>query len=377
MNTLSPDLDNGARQAALLTVRQMAEADRLSVVAGVSSFELMSNAGAAVAHEIQRRWTPRPLLVLCGPGNNGGDGFVCAYRLAQAGWPVRVAMWGSRAALKGEAGQHAQRWPGEVQALSPAVLEGAELIVDAVFGAGLARALEGQVLDTLAAAGRGTVPIVAVDTPSGVMGDSGESLGAVAAVLTVTFFRKKPGHLLLPGRDLCGEVIVADIGTPEAVLDAIVPQAFENHPGLWLPDLPRAGLDTVAGHPPVVAADATQVLTLHESEFRRMFDFVGDKLTRTRAAAQHGSAVVVHRGSDTVIACPDGRAVIHCSVPSAATGELLGGIIRWLRTQGMPVFPAAAAGVWLHDVAAAEFGPGLLAKEVPNLLPGLLRRLYG
>ena len=381
MNTLSPDLDNGARQAALLTVHQMAEADRLSVVAGVSSFELMSNAGAAVAREIERRWTPRPLLVLCGPGNNGGDGFVSAYRLAQAGWPVRVAMWGSRAALKGEAWQHAQRWQGEVQALSPAALEGAELIVDAVFGAGLARALEGQVLDTLAAAGRGKAPIVSVDTPSGVMGDTGESLGAVAAALTVTFFRKKPGHLLLPGRDLCGEVIVADIGTPEAVLDAIVPQAFENNPALWRSDLPRAGLDTVeqtfAATPAIIAADAMQVLTLHEGEFLRMFDFVGDKLTRTRAAAQRCSAVVVHRGSDTVIARPDGRAVIHCSVPSAGTGDLLGDIVLWLLTQGMPAFSAAAAGVWLHDAAGAEFGPGLRAKEVPNLLPGLLRRLYG
>jgi hydroxyethylthiazole kinase-like uncharacterized protein yjeF len=171
MNTL----EAGWRQNALLTVREMAQADRLSVLAGVSSFELMGNAGAAVAREIERRWTPRPLVVLCGPGNNGGDGFVTAHRLAEAGWPVRVAMWGDPNALKGEAAPRAAL-AGQVQALSPAVLDGAQLIVDALFGAGLSRALEG-VLDTLAAAGRGQAPIIAIDTPSGVMGDTGEALG--------------------------------------------------------------------------------------------------------------------------------------------------------------------------------------------------------
>jgi len=244
MNMLNPEYVLTSRQTALLTVRQMADADRLSVAAGVSSFELMANAGAAVAHEIERHWTPRPVLVLCGPGNNGGDGFVTAHLLAEAGWPVRVAMLGSRFSLKDEAGQHAQRWIGEVEALSSSVLEGAELIVDALFGAGLSRPLEGQALETLAAASHGTVPIVAIDTPSGVMGDTGEALGAVPAVLTVTFYRKKPGHLLLPGRDLCGEVIVADIGTPKALIDAIAPQTFENHPALWLANLPRAKADT-------------------------------------------------------------------------------------------------------------------------------------
>lgn len=244
MNRLNSESELSGCQTALLTVRQMAEADRLSVAAGVSSFELMGNAGAAVAREIECRWTPRPLLVLCGPGNNGGDGFVVAHLLAEAGWPVRVAMLGSRVNLHAEARQHAQRWGGEVEALSPSVLGGAELVVDALFGAGLSRPLEGRALDTLAAVGRGCVPIVAIDTPSGVMGDTGEALGAVKAVLTVTFFRKKPGHLLLPGRDLCGEVVVADIGTPKSVLDVIAPLAFENHPALWLADLPRVHADS-------------------------------------------------------------------------------------------------------------------------------------
>ena len=192
-----------------------------------------------MAREIRRRWKVRPVIVLCGPGNNGGDGFVAARHLVEARWPVRIALLGPRDHLAGEARHHAERWRSAVEPLAPVVLDGAELVVDAIFGAGLSRALEGQAAETLAAAACGEAPIVAVDVPSGVMGDTGETLGAVAAVLTVTFFRKKPGHLLLPGRSLCGEVVVTDIGTPPSVLEKIVPNTFENNPALWLSVLPR------------------------------------------------------------------------------------------------------------------------------------------
>jgi NAD(P)H-hydrate epimerase len=176
------------------------------------------------------------------PDNNGGDGFVAARHLVEAGWPVHIALLGPRDHLAGEARHHAERWRMAVEPLAPAVLGGAELVVDAIFGAGLSRALDGPAAETLSAAtGRG-LPIVAVDVPSGVMGDTGETLGAVAAVLTVTYFRKKPGHLMLPGRLLCGEVIVADIGTPPSVLEKIVPNTFENDPALWLSVLPRPAL---------------------------------------------------------------------------------------------------------------------------------------
>jgi hydroxyethylthiazole kinase-like uncharacterized protein yjeF len=178
--------------AALLTVRQMAEADRLSIAAGVSEFELMANAGACVADAIMARWPVRPLLVLCGPGNNGGDGFVAAQRLADAGWPVRVGMLGGRRDSKGSAHRHAERWHGHVEALDIPVLEGAELIVDALFGAGLSRPLSGLVRDTLAAAAAGTATIIAIDMPSGVMGDTGEVIGAVPMALTITFSARSP-----------------------------------------------------------------------------------------------------------------------------------------------------------------------------------------
>ena len=217
-------------QTALLDTRQMSDADRLSVEAGVSAFDLMAHAGAAVAQAIIARWTSRPVLVLCGPGNNGGDGFVTARQLVEAGWPVRVAMLGARDDLHGEAHRHAERWQGQVEALAPTVLEGAELIVDALFGAGLSRALTGAALDTLTAADAGRAPMVAIDVPSGVMGDTGVVLGAARAALTVTFFRKKPGHLLLPARDLCGELVVADIGTPASVNARVTRATEPNRP---------------------------------------------------------------------------------------------------------------------------------------------------
>jgi ADP-dependent NAD(P)H-hydrate dehydratase / NAD(P)H-hydrate epimerase len=480
---------------ALLDLRQMKEVDRLAVAAGTLTVELMENAGNAVAREIEQRWSARPSIVLCGPGNNGGDGFVTARKLAEAGWPVRIALLDSRGRLTGEAGHHAQRWRGTVEPLTPGVLDGAELVVDAIFGAGLSGALAGPAAETLAAAAAKRLPIVAIDVPSGLMGDTGEALGAVAAVLTVTFFRKRPGHLLLPGRPLCGEVVVADIGIPSAVLEQTFPNTFENDPRLWMSDLPLtrvdgnkysrghalisggypvtgaarmaaraaaragAGLTTVAvprvalpiyaaaltsimvrsleapadfdrllddprfsalligpgagtgeetrdrvlamlgsGRPTLLDADAITafqsdpaaldrairgpcVLTPHDGEFRRLFDPSGDKLTRTRAAARRSGAVIVLKGSDTVIAAPDGRAIINSNAPptlaTAGSGDVLSGIVLGLMAQAMDPFLAAAAAVWLHGAAAAEFGPGLIAEDLPDLLPRVFRRLNG
>jgi NAD(P)H-hydrate epimerase len=455
----------------------------------------MENAGDAVVGEIGRRWSPRPVIVLCGPGNNGGDGFVAARRLAEAGWPVRIALLGQRDHLSGEAAYHAGLWLGDVEPMAPAALKDAQLVVDAVFGAGLSRPLQGPALETLAAAGERKLTLVAVDIPSGVMGDTGEAFGAVAAVLTVTCFRKKPAHLILPGRALCGEVVVADIGTPATVLEQIAPNTFQNAPVLWLSDLPRAqddgnkytrghalisggypltgaarmaaraagrigaGLTTIAvpeialgvygsaltsimvhplakasdfdrllddarvsafligpgagvsaetharalaylatGRATVLDADAITgfrddptaldraivgpcVLTPHDGEFARVFDPHGDKLTRTRAAARRSGAIIVLKGSDTVIASPDGRAIINANAPStlatAGAGDVLSGIVLGLLAQGMDPFLAAAAAVWLHGAAAVEFGPGLMAEDLPDLLPTVLGELFG
>lgn len=482
-------------QTALLSCRQMGEAEGLAIAAGTPAATLMDNAGAAVAREIQRRWTSRPVTVLCGPGNNGGDGFAAARRLADAGWPLRVALLGARGRLTGPAGHHAQLWPGPVEPLAPPALDGAALVIDALFGAGLNRALAGPAADTLAAAARSGLPLIAIDVPSGLMGDTGEDRGAAQAALTVTFFRKKPGHALLPGRLLCGEIVVAGIGIAPDALNETALTTFENDPLLWLPDLPRpslggnkytrghaliyggypmtgaarlaaraaartgAGLVTVAvpqialpvyaaaltsimvaplaapddlsrlladrrlsglmigpgagvgaqtrayalamlktGRPTLLDADAITsfagdpaaldsaitgpcVLTPHDGEFARLFDAGGDKLARARAAAQRCAAVIVLKGADTVIAAPDGRAIINTNAPpdlaTAGSGDALAGMTIGLLAQGMPPFLAAAAAVWLHGAAAARFGPGLIADDLPDLLPGVLRQLFG
>jgi hydroxyethylthiazole kinase-like uncharacterized protein yjeF len=482
-----------AAEAALLSVAQMTAADRAAVALGVPGVLLMQNAGAAVVREVVRRWSPRPVTVLCGPGNNGGDGFVAALALAQLGWPVRVALLGEREALRGDARHHAMRWTGGIEALTPAAVEGAALVVDAVFGSGLRRPLDGQVLAALAAVTQRRVPLIAVDVPSGVMGDTGESVGAASAACTVTFARKKPGHVLLPGRALCGDVVVADIGFPADVFDSLSIDTWENEADLWREVLPRAasagnkytrghalvcggypltgaarmaaraaaragaGLTTIAvpeiafavyaaaltsimvqplaregglgllladprysafligpgagvndvtrgmalellatARPTLLDADAITVLasradeltrairgpcvmTPHDGEFARVFDPQGDKLTRARRAARQSGAVIVLKGADTVVAAPDGRAVVNTNAPAtlatAGSGDVLGGLILGLLAQGMDAFWAAAAGVWMHGAAAAAFGPGLIAEDLPDLLPAVLRRL--
>ena len=483
---------------ALLTTKEMGLADHLTVESGISSTELMENAGRPVALAIMQRWTRRPVLVLCGPGSNGGDGFVAARHLAQAGWPVRIALLIPREQLHGDAAHHAARWRGPVEALTPATLDGAELLVDAIFGAGLSRPLEGAAAETLAVAAARKMTVVAVDVPSGLMGDTGANVGAISAALTVTCFRKKPGHVLEPGRSLCGELIVADIGTPESVFAQVTPDCFENDPVLWMRALPTlkaegnkygrghalvwggwpttgaarmaalsaarigAGLTTVAvpevalpvyataltsvmvspvakaedllkllddvrytglligpgagigqetrtrvvamlktHRATVLDADALSsfkddpkslfgaihshcVLTPHEGEFTRLFgsviDVHSDKLSRARAAARVSGAVILLKGSDTVIAAPDGRAIINGNAPptlaTGGAGDVLGGMVLGLMTQGMDPFLAAAAAVWMHGAAASRFGPGLLAEDLPDLLPGVLLALH-
>lgn len=483
----------------LLTVSEMYRADALAIAGGVPGPALMEAAGAAVVRAILDRWAPHPTAVLCGPGNNGGDGFVIARLLLEAGWPVRLALLGARSDLRGDAAVAAERWTGPIEAVDPHLLTGNPLVIDALFGAGLARPLDGMARRIVEAMDGLTV--VAVDVPSGVQGDSGQVLGAAPrAALTVTFFRRKPGHLLLPGRLLCGEVLVAGIGIPDRVLDEIRPRTFVNHPDQWRRQFPwpqadghkyarghavvlgggrmtgaarlasiaalraGAGLATVACPPeafPIYAAGSPSViispvaddaefaelledgrksavllgpgagigvhtrarvlaalaggkacvldadaltsfaeypadlldrlnrrclLTPHEGEFVRLFAAEpgtggSDKLARARAAAARTGAVVLLKGADTVVAAPDGRAAINVNAPpelaTAGSGDVLAGIALGLIAQGMEAFEAACAAAWLHGEAAAAHGPGLIAEDLPGLLPGVLRRLKG
>jgi NAD(P)H-hydrate epimerase len=225
---------------ALLTCEEMGRADAAAVAGGVPGVQLMQAAGEAIAHVVRAHWAPRNLLVLCGPGNNGGDGFVAARLLRDAGWPVRLLLLGDPTRLSGDAAHHADLWSGEIETLSEpsvraAVGNWAELAVDALFGAGLSRPLEGAAAAAVEALNRTDIPTVAVDVPSGLSGDTGAPLDGTClrATRTVTFFRRKPGHLLLPGRELCGAVHLADIGIPGEALQALAPRTWENGAPLW------------------------------------------------------------------------------------------------------------------------------------------------
>lgn len=231
----------------LLTTAEMAETDRRTIAGGIPGIALMENAGRAVADVVCAMLQGRPVLVVAGPGNNGGDGFVAARVLAEHGHEVRLCLVGDRGKLKGDAAIAAGRWQGRTDAAAPDVFAGnSGVIVDALFGAGLDRPVEGLPRAMIEAMNASGQSIVAVDLPSGINGNSGAVMGiAVRAARTVTFFRRKPAHLLLPGRLHCGRVDLADIGIPAGVLGDIGPRTFANRPALWRHVFP---VPTAEGH---------------------------------------------------------------------------------------------------------------------------------
>ncbi len=495
----------------LLTNAQMGRADALTIAAGTPGAVLMENAGQACTEEILDRFPDvQRIAVLCGPGNNGGDGFVIARLLAEAGREVQLALLGERGRLHGDAAHMAALWSGTIHPMTTGVLQGADLVVDALFGAGLARDITGAAAGMIREVTRRGLPVMAVDVPSGVDGDSGAVRGcAMPARLTVSFFRAKPGHYLYPGRGLRGALVLRDIGIGASVLAELDTDCFLNGPDMWSAALPRpgpvdhkysrghvvvvsgprhatgaarlaargalrigAGLVTMAAPPKALAEHAAQlnaimlrragsagtladllqdrrknavvigpgggtggkmrakvaavlrsgaacvldadalnafagrpddlagqikampergvVLTPHEGEFSRLFSAMDDsdknlnqggKLQRARLAAKASGAVVVLKGADTVIASPvGGHAAINANAPpwlaTAGAGDVLAGFIGGLLAQNMDGFAAACAGVWLHGAAARDFGPGLIAEDLPEGLPQVLATCF-
>lgn len=219
----------------LLTTFEMAEADRLAVAGGMTSLALMERAGRTVADVAgSMATTGQAIAVLCGPGNNGGDGFVAARILAGRGYRVSVYLAADRTHVSGDARMALDLWAGEIAMPEDFVADAADLVIDALFGAGLSRPLEGAAAALVAKVNAATTPVLAVDVPSGLDGNTGQVLShAIRATRTITFFRLKPGHLLYPGRRVCGETTVADIGISPSVLATIRPRFAINSPDIW------------------------------------------------------------------------------------------------------------------------------------------------
>jgi hydroxyethylthiazole kinase-like uncharacterized protein yjeF len=255
-----------ASHPELLTPAEMAAADRLAIAGGTPGIVLMEAAGRAVADEAARmaRSAGR-IAVLCGPGSNGGDGFIAARLWEARGYRVRLALLGRLENLKGDAAEAARRYAHAPEPAANFDFAEADLIVDALYGAGLDRDLTGEARALVervnAFRRRSGRPVLAVDLPSGLDGATGAPRGvAIEADSSVTFFRLKPGHLLLPGRVLCGRLVVADIGIPAATLATIAPKAFANAPALWrsaLPKLAAGGHKYSRGHAVVVSGGAS------------------------------------------------------------------------------------------------------------------------
>jgi ADP-dependent NAD(P)H-hydrate dehydratase / NAD(P)H-hydrate epimerase len=228
----------------VLTTAEMERADRLTIAGGTPGFALMMSAGQAVAETAMDLVEEGPILVVAGRGNNGGDGFVAAAELAARGREVSVILLCERDSLKGDAALAARGWKYPVLPFNPQAIGKPALIIDALFGAGLDRPVKGEPHEMIEAVNAHGTPVLAVDLPSGINGTTGAPMGiAIRATETVTFFRRKPAHLLLPGRVHCGRVRVADIGIDPKVLEEIRPATFENVPSTWQHAFPVPKID--------------------------------------------------------------------------------------------------------------------------------------
>ncbi|WGQ34969.1 NAD(P)H-hydrate dehydratase [Alcaligenes faecalis] len=465
---------------------QCARMDRAAPGFGVSVEQLIRAAAGAVARTVQRHWPQGAVLFLCGPGNNGADALVAAQILREQGRQVSVFSLVDPSRRQGTAAWAQSQWQGRWESQCPDFRR-FSVVVDGLLGAGLDRDVQGETAGLIQSLADSKVPVCAIDIPSGLDGASGQVKGVAApATVTVSFVRYKPGHVLYPGRALCGQLELADIGMPGPSLPE--PDTWLNEPALWQADLPQlnaqshkytrghalvvggermtgasrlaaraaqragAGLVSMAvpssvwpvyasamdsimvapwddalttdqrirawlvgpgaglgeqtrrlalallatQRPCVLDADAISsfaqqpqqlwaalheqcVLTPHSGEFARVFDVAPDRLEAARLAATQCGAVVVLKGADTIIAAPDGRALINaCAPPWLATGgsgDVLAGLVCGLLTQGMPAFEAAGAAVWLHSQAALEFGPGLIPEDLLAVLPRVWQRL--
>ncbi len=219
----------------------MGRMDRRAIDSGIVGYGLMTMAGSAIAASLLRHYGDASGVdVLCGPGNNGGDGYVAANMLRSSGMSVACYSLGNPAKLTGDAARARDDWDDEILPLEDYVPTNGRVVVDALFGAGLQRDVEGDAARIIAAVNASDIPVIAADLPSGLSGESGRVRGAAfRANRTITFAAPKPGHFLLPGRELCGELEIADIGIPARCIEAEAEGLWLNRPALWRDALPR------------------------------------------------------------------------------------------------------------------------------------------
>lgn len=473
----------------LILPEDVAKIDAACIQSGISGYGLMTAAGLAVARSALRRHPgARRFVVLAGPGNNGGDAYVAARALRDAGADVVLHRLTPGPPWTADAARAFQECGGmatdAIETYEPAP---GDVVIDGVFGAGLGRDVPAALAAAIAKVGDAGLPVIAIDLPSGIDGRSGRVLAAAfRAEVTVTFMALKPGMLLLPGRDHCGAVEIADIGVPQRYIAVHQAGIAVNGPEIWGHAAHRhgpaahkysrgalvvfsgeashtgaarlsaeaglragAGLVTVASPESAMEENAAHltavmlrridgvadlqgwladkrlgvfvlgpgfgvgrkardfalmlrerklvldadgitsfaddpnelfrafqgeprlVLTPHEGEFARLFPDIAEdrnlsKIDKARAAAKRVNAAIIYKGSDTVIAGPDGRAAINTNAPptlaTAGSGDVLAGICGALLAQGYPAYEAACAAVWHHGAAASRAGAGLTAE---------------
>ena len=328
----------------LLTPAEMTRCDAAAAASGLDSFGLMERAGQAVAASALRHFGDiARFAVLCGPGNNGGDGYVAARALAASGCKVDVFHLGEPGQMKGDARTARALCSLPSAPLVDYVPRPGDLVIDALFGAGLARAVPAQVIAVIAAVRAAGVPVLAVDLPSGLCGERGIPLGAAfAATRTVTFMTRKPGHVLLPGRSLCGALEVFDIGIPHRLVEkAWDGKPWVNDPGRWVAVMPREGADShkfKRGHLVVFSGSATHT---------------GAARLAAQAGFRAGAGLV------TVAAPCDALAVNATSLTAVMLREIEDGeqLAEWLEDTRLSTF-----------VLGPAFGIGEKARDFVKLL---------
>lgn len=335
----------------LLTPFQMSRADQLTIAAGTPGIVLMEHAGQAIVECVTDICAPQtPVLVFAGPGNNGGDGFVAARLLHQHGFSVTLGLLGDRDKLSGDAARAAKDWQeqshGKILAASQLKIPKDCLIIDALFGAGLQRPLTGTVADIVACINEAGVPVVAVDLPSGVNGHTGAFDGlAVNANHTVTFFRAKPGHYLLPGRLNCGTLHIAQIGIEAQVLSEIAPTLWRNSPDLWADQWP---IPSVSAH-----------------KFARGHTLGFSGPSHKTGAARMAAAAALRAGSGLVsLAAPGSAMMVNAShlttimLNRINTAAELGELLADPRYNSMIIGPGCGVGAPTREMVLAALNAG-------------------